>query len=332
MVGEAPIDCDNANPNDIVFSYSSGGSAASSPVRVANTVSQELAHSFFLVHVNDGTDMMHPAEATNDRIFSDRCIPVDGSVYCGAQHARECGTQTQQNAHRELLAVLGAATVEDLPPQISIVSPPDGSTFAAPANLELRADAQDDRVVIDVRLRIDGVDQGAPRSKAPYTWQLLNLPAGPYTLETIARDAAGNEGAATIHIEVSAEPDPDSDSGADADSATGSDSGLPPTGSGEGESDEGESGQGESDEGEAGEDESSTGSDTAPTGDSDTNGWPPPSGPDPDSRAGCAVPGRGRGQGGRGLVILLAVGLVPPRRKKRPEERPPTVRSSSRIH
>lgn len=104
-VGVAPVNCGNSNPNSVVFAFLGADDDLSVEAQ-ATVVSQEVAHAFGLVHVDDQRDIMHPIADGSDQSFTDRCRPVSGAVSCEAQHARHCAAG-EQNAAQELLDVLG---------------------------------------------------------------------------------------------------------------------------------------------------------------------------------------------------------------------------------
>lgn len=302
--GEAPVDCENFNPNDVVFNYTSSSQAAS-PVQVANTTSHEIAHSLGLVHVVNGGDMMHPTAATSDRIFLDQCIGFSDAAYCGAQHQRHCGSTTLQNSHREILELLGPAVSDTEPPFVRIVAPRDGATFSSPAAVEIVAEATDDLEVTTVSILLDGVDQNAAQDREPYEWP-VTLPAGVYTFEVVAADAAGNTTTSDpVTIEVEDGPgggdSSGSGSGSGSGSASGSGSGSSGGGDGDGEGDGDGDGSGDGDDpsGGDGDPSGSGGGDGDESGDdgSGSGTWGGPDDPtwstggeldDTDSGRGCA--------------------------------------------
>src|SRR5437763_4199045 len=77
------------------------------------------------------------------------------------------------------------------PPSVSITSPSNGSTFVAPANLTISANASDPDGTI---ARVDfyqGTSLLGTRTTAPYTLTWSNVAAGSYSLTAQAFDNAG---------------------------------------------------------------------------------------------------------------------------------------------
>jgi hypothetical protein len=79
-----------------------------------------------------------------------------------------------------------------LPPVVSLTSPANGATFAAPANVSLAATASDpDGSVVSVEFFAGGASVGTDTT-SPYTATWGNAAAGSYALTARATDNAGN--------------------------------------------------------------------------------------------------------------------------------------------
>ena len=101
ILGIAPLDCNDAGThNNITYAFHSVGDSHSASTQ-ATTVSQEVAHSYGLEHVNNGSDIMNPSNVGGDASFLDMCIDVVPApmigILCTAQHMAECGSGTMQN-------------------------------------------------------------------------------------------------------------------------------------------------------------------------------------------------------------------------------------------
>ena len=97
--GAAPLDCNNQNPENIVFAFDCPASVAACSV----TISQELAHSFGLAHTQQTCDIMTPGTfRCSEPHFSDTDALADDT---------RCGLI--QNNHARLLEVLGPWTGGD---------------------------------------------------------------------------------------------------------------------------------------------------------------------------------------------------------------------------
>ncbi len=226
--GVAPMDCGNQEPSNVSFTWAAENQQWSADV-VATINSQEIAHTFGLDHVSHPPDIMNPiAGMVADPGFLDECLPLTGNVFCSDQHAQFC-SGGGQNAVQELLDILGPAVPDLAPPEVSITSPVDGEVFDTPISITVTADASDDVSVTQVDILIDGEDQGAPRSSAPYSWP-LELPAeGTLTFEVVALDGAGNTTVSdpvTVHIGVMEAPETSDGSGGEEEGSGGLDSGT----------------------------------------------------------------------------------------------------------
>lgn len=194
-LGVAPVDCGNQNPNDISFTWITANSGHSADT-IATTNSQEIAHTLGLAHVNDQGDIMNPYATGGNPSFKDQCTAVTGQLQsqCAQINAMFCpGGGASQNAHETLLYLLGPSTPDNSPPVVSIETPRDEETFTAPADFTVEANATDDVAVEEVRILIDGAEQGSSLTDPPYAWALAGVPAGVYTFEAIAVDTVGNQ-------------------------------------------------------------------------------------------------------------------------------------------
>jgi len=86
---------------------------------------------------------------------------------------------------------------------VAMTAPAPNATVSG--NVTLTANASDDVGVVNVQMRLDGVDLGSAMSSAPYAlaWDTTTAFNGCHQLTVIARDNAGNEGIASMLVEVS---------------------------------------------------------------------------------------------------------------------------------
>jgi hypothetical protein len=83
--------------------------------------------------------------------------------------------------------------IDTTAPTVSIVSPTNGSTFLAPANFTILAQAQDVGGVISKVEFFSGTNKlGEATGAAPYVLVLTNVAAGTYTFTAKATDGCGN--------------------------------------------------------------------------------------------------------------------------------------------
>lgn len=119
---------------------------------------------------------------------------------------------------------------DDVPPTVSISSPADGTAYdGTSAEVTITIDAADDSGFIkEVGIIIDGDEQPAYDTMAPYEFGGVVFPEGQYVLEAVARDFAGNETISDpIGIGIGVDPpDPTTgDEGADEGISDGTGSG-----------------------------------------------------------------------------------------------------------
>lgn len=195
VLGIAPLDCfDSQTHSNITYAFHSANDQFSAAVQ-ATTVSQEVAHSYGLEHVDEPGDIMNPYNAGGDASFIDACIPIvtgGQPIVCGQQHAAFCEGGTAQNAHLELLDLFGAAVPDTAAPTVAIAYPNDGDVFEPGSSFEIMVEASDDVAVDSVQLFNNGTPLQTDIDE-PFGWEVADIPEGVYEMYVIAADAAGNE-------------------------------------------------------------------------------------------------------------------------------------------
>lgn len=301
VLGIAPLDCDDSQtPNNIVYAFHSANDQFDASTQ-ATTIGQEVAHSYGLEHVDEPGDVMNPYNAGGDPSFTDQCIGVVGGVVCGGQHAAECGSQSQQNSHRELLTLFGTSVPDNQAPTVTITSPEDGASYEEGASFEITVEASDDAAVDHVVL-YNNDEEIETDGSAPYGWTVNDAPAGTYVFYVEALDAAGNVSMSdTVTVSVG---DAAADSGADG----GGDS------AGDGASDAGDS-AGDGGSADGGGDDGSA--DEGVFEDTDDGSLPPGYGLDRADTDGCTCATDGGHRGGTTGALALLVLLGVRRRARR---------------
>ena len=110
-------------------------------------------------------------------------------------------------------APAGDGGLDTQPPAVSITTPANGAQVAETTKVVVQA--TDDHGVAKVELLVDGT-LVASQNATPYEFP-ISLQPGAHTLTAVARDAAGNQGQATVNVTVGgAGPAPQTDSGAPA--------------------------------------------------------------------------------------------------------------------
>ncbi|HET6584440.1 MAG TPA: Ig-like domain-containing protein [Nannocystaceae bacterium] len=303
VLGIAPLDCDDQQThNNITYAFHSENDQFDAST-TATTIGQEVAHSYGLEHVDEPGDIMNPYNAGGNPSFTDQCIGIVQGIVCGSQHAAECGSQSQQNSHQELLTLFGPSAPDNSSPTVTITYPADGAEFDAGSDFEITVDASDDIAIENVTLYNNGTEQSSDAS-SPYGWAVNDIPEGTYEFYVEASDPSGNISmSATVTIGVGGAP-----------STTANDDGGSDGGADDGGGDDGTDGGGVDDGGadDAGDD---GGVDDGGDSDPDNDGLPPGYGLDRDAPQACACTTEGVGPGGPhalpiGLAALVVLGLV----------------------
>jgi putative lipoic acid-binding regulatory protein len=92
---------------------------------------------------------------------------------------------------------------------VGIASPANGQTVSG--TIAVSANASDNVGVAGVQFRLDGANLGAEDAASPYSvsWNTGGVANGSHTLTAVARDAAGNQTAASVTVNVNNGPPPD---------------------------------------------------------------------------------------------------------------------------
>lgn len=298
VLGIAPLDCNDYNPNNIVFAFHSagqlgGGLGANTQ---ATTISQEVAHAYGLEHVGSTSDIMNPYNAGGNPGFTDNCIGIQSNngIVCGSQHTPYCPSG-QQNSYQELLGMFGAADPDNQPPNVAVSYPSDGAVFEPGADFVITCEANDNQSVASVQLWINGDNLGTDGS-APYEWDVVGIPEGAYEIYCVAADDWDNTAMSPV-VDITVEPggDPGDSGGDSGGTTTGGDSGGDSGGTTGGDSG-----------GDAGGDD---------VGDDGFDGGLPPGFGQDQTDSGCACSSDG-GSGQPAWALLALLGLPLLRRRR----------------
>ncbi|PYJ83033.1 MAG: hypothetical protein DME22_16740 [Verrucomicrobia bacterium] len=92
---------------------------------------------------------------------------------------------------------------DTIPPTVSLSAPANNATVSG-SSVKVSANATDNVGVVGVQFKLDGANLGAEDTGAPYsvTWNTTTIANGTHSLSAVARDAAGNQTAATARSVV----------------------------------------------------------------------------------------------------------------------------------
>ncbi len=96
-----PLDCSDANPNDVAAVFAPGIPDEAIPSKVLHVFGHTLGLDD---QTQDPADVMHPAPDTTDTSFVDACLQTADSAQCPSQHEVFCDPG-RQNAYAELSAL-----------------------------------------------------------------------------------------------------------------------------------------------------------------------------------------------------------------------------------
>jgi hypothetical protein len=201
--GVAPFTCE-VYDNSINFTFPQ--SIGNDPRTIAETIAQEVAHTFGLDHLLDCLDPMSYLADCGERSFQDWEIP------CGEYEERACtcGGWTQ-NPYQRIVGEFGPQSdIEG--PTVAIVEPADGAIVVPGADFEVLIEIADDAGVARVELLVDGEAMSVAEAEPWGPWPVRNIPAGTYAFSVLAVDDLGNESVSetiTVHAMSDEEDEPD---------------------------------------------------------------------------------------------------------------------------
>jgi hypothetical protein len=189
-IGVAPLDCKNANKNDIVFIFGDKIAAGGSPsiATIVVTIAHELGHSFGLDHITDMNGIMAPSTGGNNGHWA--TSSTAGDAKCN---------KPSQDAQKVLQDTLGVGKQDMLPPKLWFIRPGDGAVM--PPDFSFEVTAGDDlgvhhvAVYVDGKKKIEGFDP-------PFTGILRGVADGEHSLKAEAVDWLGNKAETTIKVTV----------------------------------------------------------------------------------------------------------------------------------
>jgi hypothetical protein len=116
-------------------------------------------------------------------------------------------------ANAAMLIVLEpTGTVSNQPPTVSLTAPADGTSFIAPANISIAANAADSNGTVTKVEFFNGSTKIGEDASSPYQYAWTNVPAGTYSLTAKAIDNAGastTSSAATLTVTTTSTATPD---------------------------------------------------------------------------------------------------------------------------
>jgi uncharacterized protein (TIGR03382 family) len=317
VCGVANVACDGLKRNHVSLSFPQSCSG------VAEIAAQETSHNWGLEHTDNQTDLMYPFANGGFKTFVDQCMTIshatgDGITQCGFIHEAYCpsGAGEQQNSYAELMAVFGPRVVDDEPPQILTLEPPDGTAFTTEDSFLISGTVAENTNFIAMKFTLESggetlrtrctnnvcdedydLTAGFDPNGVPFEFtRLTEAPEGTYEVTYEVMDAYGgyDSRTATYYVTEDGQPPMTTTNPTDSD-GSGTDGDGTATGTTDGEGDGASVGSDDDDD-----DDDETDTDLG----LDDGGGP----------KGC---GCGTGGGATGLVLLLFAGLGRRRRARR---------------
>jgi regulation of enolase protein 1 (concanavalin A-like superfamily) len=125
---------------------------------------------------------------------------VAAGTYSLSAIARDAAGLTKQST-----AVSVTVSPANRPPTVSLTSPTSGASFVAPASITISANASDPENQLTRVDFYNGSTLLGSDTTAPYSFAWSNVPAGTYSLNAVARDAAGlSTQSVSVSVTVSA--------------------------------------------------------------------------------------------------------------------------------
>lgn len=192
----------------IAFSFSETHRGVSGQDReLCATIAHEIGHLLALEHeilANDEMSYVPVAQAWPKafRAANSTCGVAPGQTNpCSCRNSSPALPSGQTNSDARLLQFVGRRVTETIPPTVSLIDPTGGTVRR---NFTVVATAADASGVVQVEFKLDGVTVGSDASadNGQYSIDITGATEGSHTLTAVASDPSGNEGTASVTIDV----------------------------------------------------------------------------------------------------------------------------------
>jgi hypothetical protein len=216
------VDCGDSWWRDTVMVFSD----RLPPIAAARTAVHEAAHAWGLEHVEDETDLMGERHDEAES-FIEGCVSLSAGVDsdCAEVHELVC-PPGEQNSHAELLAMFGSNTPDTEPPEVTILSPEDGTHVQPGTEILVEVEITDDFGGVGWKFAVPEQDWEHIAFEGE-TSLVLPFPEGEFTIVVEAIDHGRNVGRDSVSVRVNWDADPPGTDTGDS-TGTASDTGDEP--------------------------------------------------------------------------------------------------------
>ncbi|MBP8807655.1 MAG: hypothetical protein KBG48_25890 [Kofleriaceae bacterium] len=192
----------------IAFSFSETHRGVSGQDReLCATIAHEIGHLVALEHETLAADEMSyvpvsQAWPKSFRMENSTCGTTPGQNRpCSCNNTQPALPSGNTNSHVRLVQFIGRRISETIPPTVALVDPTGGTVRR---NFTIAATASDASGVVQVEFAVDGTIVGTDGSaeNGQYTIDVTGLTEGSHTITATASDPSGNEGTATVTVDV----------------------------------------------------------------------------------------------------------------------------------
>ena len=189
--------------NGATFLYRPGESQPSAHLAMVPAVAP---HCIRIVRSGDVFRGYESLNGTNWNLLGEQTIAMPSSAFIGLALTSAAGSTSATATFNNVALEISAPNQA---PQVTLTTPANNASFAAPANVQLAATATDaDGAVVSVSFYANGSPVGTPNA-APWSMTWSNVPAGTYSITAIARDnAGGTRTSSAVSITVSGSTTP----------------------------------------------------------------------------------------------------------------------------
>jgi MYXO-CTERM domain-containing protein len=171
------------------------------------TIAHEIGHLLALEHETLAADEMSyvpvsQAWPKSFRMENSTCGTTPGQNRpCSCNNTQPALPSGNTNSHVRLVQFIGRRISETIPPTVALVDPTGGTVRR---NFTIAATASDASGVVQVEFAVDGTIVGTDGSaeNGQYTIDVTGLTEGSHTITATASDPSGNEGTATVTVDV----------------------------------------------------------------------------------------------------------------------------------
>lgn len=189
--------CDTTPPTVAMTSPANGATVSGATVAVSANASDNIGVTSVQFQL-DGTNLGAALTAAPYSMNWDTTVVANGQHTLTAIARDAAGNTATSSA-----VTVTVSNVDATPPTVSLTAPASGA-YVRGSSVTLSATASDNIAVANVQFQVDGINDGAADTTAPYgaTLDTTGLADGQHTISAVATDTSGNTATASETVTV----------------------------------------------------------------------------------------------------------------------------------